>query len=490
MAAAALRSKIRRDLCDVILIESDEIGTVGVGEATIPPIKVFNRFLGIAENDFVRGTQATFKLAIQYVDWRRLGHSYFNPLSGLGFNESGGLGGLPIVYQYLLKLVAEGRDPDLDDVCLCGTAARSNRFGHPENNPNIKYDYAYQFDAALYARFLRAHAERHGVQRVEGKIVDVALRGEDGFIDSVVLESGQRIDGELFIDCSGFRALLSGQALKVPYQDWSHWLPCDRAWAVPCESVHPIVPYTRSTAREAGWQWRIPLQHRLGNGYVFSSKFIDEDKAVDTLLANLDGAPQATPRLLRFTTGCRKESWTRNCVSIGLSSGFLEPLESTSIHLIQASILGLITLFPDRDFGPLLIEEYNRRVASNFEWIRDFIILHYHVTEREDTAFWRYCRHMSIPDGLRLKLETFRKHGHVLMQPGEGFGPRPWMTVMYKQGIVPENYPPFAHAFDGGEMHTRLARTRSSVQQAVARMPTHEDFIARNCAAMPVAAAV
>src|SRR5579871_5055544 len=406
MTAAVLSAGGKPDLCKIVLIESDEIGTVGVGEATVPPIRQFNRLLGIDENDFVRHTQATFKLAIQYVNWRRMGHAYFNPLGALGFSESIGLGGgalgLAPLFQYLLKLAVDGREPDLDAICLCGTAARSNRFGRPQNVDSGKYDYAYQFDAVLYARFLRSYAEARGVERVEGKVVDVALRGEDGFIDAVVLQSGQKIDGELFIDCSGFRGLLIGQALKVPYQDWSHWLPADRAFAVPCESVRPLVPYTRSTAREAGWQWRIPLQHRMGNGYVFSSKFIDEEKAAETLLANLEGRPLAEPRLLKFTTGCRTEAWRKNCVAIGLSSGFLEPLESTSIHLIQQSILKLLQLFPDRNFGPLLIEEYNRRVIGMFDWIRDFIILHYHVTEREDTEFWRYCKYMSVPDRLRL----------------------------------------------------------------------------------------
>jgi len=488
MAAAALRTAVRRDLCRIILVESDEIGTVGVGEATIPPMKRFNRFLGISENDFVRQTQATFKLAIQYVDWTRIGHSYFNPLGGLGFSESAEVqaGSLPQMFKYLLKQAVDGQEPDLDEVCLCGSAALSNRFGHPRNSPEARYDYAYQFDAVLYAKYLRSFAEARGVERVEGKIVDVALRGENGFIDAVVLQSGQRIEGELFLDCSGFRGLLIGQALKVPYEDWSHWLPCDRAWAVPCESVHPLVPYVRATAREAGWQWRIPLQHRLGNGYVFSSKFISEDKAAETLLSHLDGRPLAEPRLLRFTTGRRQLSWVKNCVSVGLSSGFLEPLESTSIHLIQEAVMRLIKFFPDRDFGPLMIQEYNRTMATGYEYIRDFIILHYCATEREDTEFWRYCKYMSVPDRVRLKIEMFRKHGHVLMEPGEGFGARPWMTVLYKQaGIVPESYPPLASTFDEAAMDAEMAKIRSAVRQTVGAMPTHEEYIARNCAAMP-----
>jgi tryptophan halogenase len=485
MAASALRVAVPGNLCRIILIESDEIGTVGVGEATVPPIKRFNRFLGINENDFVRNTQATFKLAIQYVDWTRIGHSYFNPLGGLGFSESAEVqaGALPPMFKYLLKQVVDGHDPNLDEFCLCGSAALSNRFGHPKNCPEARYDYAYQFDAVLYAKYLRSYAEARGVERIEGKIVDVALRAENGFIDAVILESGKHIEGQLFIDCSGFRGLLIGQALKVPYVDWSHWLPCDRAWAVPCESVPPLLPYVRSTAREAGWQWRIPLQHRIGNGYVFSSRFISEDKAAETLLSNLDGAPQGTPRLLKFTTGVRKEAWSKNCIAVGLSSGFIEPLESTSIHLIQEAVMRLVKLFPDRDCGPLVTQEYNRHMLTGYEYIR-----HYHATEREDTEFWRYCKYMSVPDRLRLKMEMFRKHAHVLMNPGEGFGARPWMTVMYKQGIVPESYPPLASAFDDDVMAAELAKVRSGVRQTVGAMPTHEEFIARNCAAMPVTA--
>src|SRR5438132_118404 len=354
MAAAALRVATQHEQCRIILIESEEIGTVGVGESTVPTIKEFNHYLGIDENDFVRNTQGSFKLAIHFVDWRRIGHAYFNPLVTLGLSPlaRGGAIALPPLYRYLVKLAANGRDPDLNEYSLCTMAAQRNRFDRPKDPGDVNYAYAFQFDASLYAKYLRAYAEKRGVERVEGKIVDVQLRAEDGFIDAVVLQSVQRIDGELFIDCSGFRGLLIGQALKVPYEDWTHWLPCDRALAVPCESVGPLTPYTRATAREAGWQWRIPLQHRVGNGYVFSSRFISEEKAAETLLSNLEGRPLAEPRLLKFVTGRRKEAWAKNCVTAGLSTGFIEPLESTSIHLIQASIMDLIKLFPDKDFGP------------------------------------------------------------------------------------------------------------------------------------------
>ncbi|HEX4078267.1 MAG TPA: tryptophan halogenase family protein [Rhizomicrobium sp.] len=489
MSAAALRVATQCKQCRIILVESEEIGIVGVGEATLPTLKKFNRLLGIDENEFIRHTQATFKLAIQFVDWKRIGHSYFNPLGEQLFSSDGGNPGvLPTVYQYLLKLAVEGREPDLGEYALCTAAARNNRFDRPaKDRPGPSYSYAFQFDATLYAKYLREYAEKRGVERVEGKIVDVQLHAGNGFIDGVILQSGQRIEGDLFIDCSGFRALLAAQALKDPYEDWTHWLPCDRAWAVPCESVTPLLPYTRATAREAGWQWRIPLQHRTGNGYVFSSKFVSEEKAAETLLSHLDGRALAEPRLLKFVTGRRQHAWIKNCVTVGLSSGFVEPLESTSLHFIQEGILRLIELFPDRNFGPLLIQEYNSSMANGFDRIRDFIILHYHLTEREDTEFWRYCKYMSIPETLAYKIEIFRKHGHVSIVPGEGFGARPWLTAMYSQGVTPESYRPLIDGPGEQAIRAELEKARLAVRRALERMPQHEEFIAKNCSAMPAA---
>jgi len=490
MTAAALSVATRNEPCKIVLIESDEIGTVGVGESTVPTIQEFNRYLGIDENEFVKNTQSTFKLAVQFVNWRRIGHTYFNPLGGQGFSArmTGAQGVLPAVYQYLLKLAVQGRDPDFDDYALCSAAAQQNRFDRPpEGGSDVNFAYAFQFDAALYAKYLRGYSEKRGVERVEGKVVDVPLRADNGFIEAVVLQSGQRIDGDLFIDCSGFRALLIGQALKVPFEDWTHWLPCDRAFAVPCMRKGPLTSYTRATAREAGWQWRIPLQHRVGNGHVFSSKFISEEKARDTLLSNLESPPLAEPRLLKFAAGHRPQAWAKNCVTVGLSSGFLEPLESTSIHLIQTSIMDLIRLFPDRECSPLVSEWYNKRMARTFEWIRDFVILHFHATEREDTEFWRYCKYMSIPDTLRFKIEMFRKQGRIFVNAGEGFGPRPWLTVMYNQGLMPETFPPLATGQDDSVMRTELAKVRSGIKRTVENMPSHEDFIAKNCKAAPLA---
>ncbi|HEX4079073.1 MAG TPA: tryptophan halogenase family protein [Rhizomicrobium sp.] len=486
MAAARLRIATQHEPCRIVLVESDDIGIVGVGESTLPAMREFNRILGIDDNEFVSKTQGTFKLGIEFVDWTRLGHVYFNPLGAQGFSSDteGSPAQLPVIYQCLLKLAVNSGDPDMDQYALCSAAARQNRFDRRTNMPEAAYTYAYQFDASLYAKCLRAYAEKRGVERIEGRIVDVQLRGEDGFIDAVVLQSGQRVEGDLFIDCSGFRALLIGQALKVPYEDWSHWLPCDRAWAVPCESAGPLTPYTRATAREAGWQWRIPLQHRTGNGYVFSSKFTGEERARELLLSNLDGAPLGEPRLVSFTAGRRKEAWSKNCVAVGLSSGFVEPLESTSIQFIQNYVTLLVRQFPDRDCSPLLSEDFNRRVAAGVDAVRDFIILHFKATEREDTEFWRYCKYMSIPDTLANTMEMFRRYGRFSINHSEGFGARPWLTVMYNQGIIPESYSPLLITLDDSSIHAELARVRSRVDRMVENMPRHEDFIAGNCSAM------
>jgi tryptophan halogenase len=485
MAAAALSSIMRKDHCDIVLVESEEIGTVGVGEATIPLIRTFNALLGIDENDYIRKTQATFKLGIQFVNWTRQGHTYFHP-----FGRYGGDFGPVAFHQHWLKLAAQGATPELDDYTLCAVAARQNRFDRPAGgNDSVfsTYSYAFHFDASLYARYLRAYAEARGVTRIEGKIVDVGVRKTDGFIESVSLASGRRIEGQLFIDCSGFRGLLIEQTLKAGFEDWAHWLPCDRAVAAPCESVPVLTPYTRSTAREAGWQWRIPLQHRIGNGYVYSSRHISDDEAARVLLSNLDGKPRSEPRVLRFTAGRRKSAWVKNCVALGLAGGFLEPLESTSIHLVQTGLARLVTFFPDLDFDPLAIAEYNRRVSHEYERIRDFLILHYCATEREDTPFWAYCKNMSIPDPLKHKMDMFRRHGRLLVEPDELFKETSWLAVLMGQGIHPERYEPLADAFDENAMRQFMGNIRQAVAQAAQRMPNQKDFIARFCAAEPMA---
>ena len=487
ISATVLRLATWRQGCRIVLVESDEIGIVGVGESTLPPITKFNHLVGIDEDEFIRRTQATFKLGIQFENWNRIGDSYFHSFADQLFGpDRSNPNVLSTIHQWLVKLVAEGCEFDLGEYSLCTAAARSNRFERPpKNKPFPSLSYAFQLDASLYAKFLREHAEKRGVERVEGKVVDVQLRAENGFIDAVILESGRRIEGDLFIDCSGFRALLAGRALKDPYEDWTHWLPCDRAWAVPSESVAPRVPYTRAIAREAGWQWRIPLQHRTGNGHVFASKFISEERAREVLLSNLDGRALDEPRLLKFVTGRRKHAWIKNCVTAGLSSGFLEPLESTSIQLIISSIIRLTDFFPDRDFGPLVIEEYNRLMAAEFDRTRDFIIMHYSLTEREDTEFWRYCKTMSIPDTLASRIEMFRRHGRVFLGLGEAFAARQWMIVMRGQGVVPDSYPHLTDLPGEQAIHAELEGTRVAIRQIVERMPPHDDYIARNCSAMP-----
>ncbi|MEJ0086257.1 MAG: tryptophan halogenase family protein [Pseudomonadota bacterium] len=483
MAAATFARFLKNDYCKVRLIESEEIGTVGVGEATIPQINTFNRMLGVDENDFIRRTQATFKLGIEFVDWTRLGHKYIHPFGPYGLNMEG-----VSFHAYWLKLRELEPDTDLGDFSLQVAACRQGKFMRPVdagNSPLSKIAYAFHFDARLYALFLRDYAQQRGVTRTEGKIVDVKRRAADGFIEAVVLESGERVDGDLFIDCSGFRGLLIEQALETGYEDWSHWLPCNSAVAVPCQSGGEFTPYTRSTARKAGWQWRIPLQHRIGNGYVYSSAHIGDDEATSSLLANLDGAPLAAPRILRFVTGRRKKFWVKNCVALGLASGFLEPLESTSIHLVQSALAHLMTLFPDRTFAPAEIDQYNRVLTWEYERIRDFLVLHYNATERDDSPFWNYCRTMSVPDFLQQKLDLFRERGRVFRENEELFTDTSWFAVMVGQNVQPRSYDPLVDVLTEDELRKRLSHIKATIGKSVDTMPTHREFIARNCAAAP-----
>ena len=485
MTAAALSDAVGPG-CAITLIESEAIGTVGVGEATIPPIRHFNRRLGIDEATFVRETQGSFKLGIEFVDWGRQGHSYFHPFGQYGaeFDQ------VPF-YHHWMRESLEGRvDGPIDDFSMCWAMARAGKFSHPSPDRRLiqsTFDYAYHFDAGLYAAFLRKFAEARGVTRLEGRVVDVKLRGEDGFIDHVTLENGAQVAGEFFIDCSGFRGLLIEEALAAGYDNWQHWLPCDRAVAVPCQKGE-FTPYTRSTAKAAGWQWRIPLQHRTGNGYVHCSEFISEDEASAELLATLDGEPLADPRTLRFVTGKRREFWKRNCVAIGLSAGFMEPLESTSLHLIQYGILRLIALLPDAAMSPLLAREYNAQTAQEYERIRDFLILHYKASERDDSALWRYTAAMPIPDSLQYKIDHFREHGMLVSDERELFANPSWIAVYLGQGITPTRAPALAAMRSQVPVADRLAAIRSAMDEAVAAMPTHAEFIARHCPAPPIAA--
>jgi tryptophan 7-halogenase len=485
MTAAALAQLLKNRYCAVRLIESEDIGTVGVGEATIPQINIYNRMLGLDENDFVRKTQATFKLGIQFKDWTRIGHAYMHPFGPFGLDMEG-----VSFHAYWLRMQQHGKPSDLEAYSLQAMAARHGRFMRPlnaGNSPLSKIAYAFHFDASLYALYLRNYAEQRGVTRTEGKVVDVKLHGESGFIETVVLETGERIAGDLFIDCSGFRGLLIEQTLKSGYEDWTHWLPCDRAVAVPCAHPWPaqsgLTPFTRSTARAAGWQWRIPLQHRIGNGYVYCSKYLSDDEAAATLVANLEGERLAEPRLLRFVTGRRRRFWNKNCVAIGLAAGFMEPLESTSIHLIQSGIAKLLTLFPDRGFDPAEIEQYNRTTLWEFERIRDFLVLHYHATERADSPFWNYCRTMEIPEFLARKIELFQCHGRIFRESEELFNDTSWFAVLIGQNTRPRGYDPLADVMEEEEVHQRLEHIRAVIRNSVDVMPPHHEFIRDNCPA-------
>jgi tryptophan halogenase len=379
--------------------------------------------------------------------------------------------------------MGERSEQDIFQTSLPVVAARQGKFALPAQDDSVlsTFGYAYQFDATLYAPYLRRHAEARGVVRTEGKIVDVSLRSDNGFVESVTLENGEKITGDLFIDCSGFRGLLIEQALKTGYNDWTHWLPCDRAVAAPCEAAGMSLAYTRCTGREAGWQWRIPLQHRVGNGYVYSSKYISDEDAAASLTENLEGKLLAEPRFLRFVTGLRKQSWNKNVVAIGLSSGFLEPLESSSIYLIQQAITTLLDLFPTRDFDKADIDEFNRIISLEYERVRDFIVLHYHATERDDTPFWNYMRTMAIPDSLQYKMDVFRDRGHVVKYKQGMFLETSWHAVYLGQRVVPRRYDPLVDALDTENVRRYVDEVHSLVHRGVEVMPTHEAFLANHC---------
>jgi tryptophan halogenase len=476
MAAAALARSVGRQV-RVRLVESSSIGTVGVGEATIPAIRDFNRMLGLDEADFLAFTQGTYKLGIEFQGWRREGHRYFHP-----FGVYGGSLDASYTHQYWLRLHQMGEGGELADYSLCTVMAGLGRYMAPVTDRRSILSVvgsAYHFDAALYAQYLRRYAERLGVVRLDRNIVDVVLRGEDGFVDAVIAEGGERLTADFFIDCTGFAGLLIEKALKAGYEEWGHWLPCNRAWAVPSAGDGRITPFTRSTARDAGWQWRIPLRHRVGNGYVFSSHHLDEAAARQTLLANLDGAALAEPKLLRFTTGRRRRAWVKNCLSLGLASGFLEPLESTSIHLIQTGITRLLDFFPGAVVDPAEVDEYNALSQAEYEAVRDFLILHYHATERAGSSFWDHCRTMNIPDSLYDRIELFRRRGRISSRGRSLFSDTSWLAVMLGQGIEPQDYDPLVDLHPLEAVRERMATMRSRIRQAAESMPTHEAFLAR-----------
>jgi len=481
MTAASLARFLKAQGRRIELIESEDIGTVGVGEATIPPIIDFIRALDIDENDLVRQTKATFKLGIAFKDWTRIGHTYFHPFGQTGFEMEG----VPFS-AYWLRALRAGHASRLEDYSLMATAAARGKFMRPVRAPATPLEgitYALHFDASLFARYLRAYAEARGVARTEGKVADVALRGEDGFIEAVKLENGRRIEADLFIDCSGFRGLLIEQALHTGYDDWSAWLPCNRAQAAPSERAGAPASSTLATAREAGWTWRIPLQHRVGNGYVYCSDFVSDERAAETLLADLEGKALASPLQLKFTTGRRKKFWNKNCVAMGLASGFLEPLESTSIHLIQRGVALLLQLFPDRTFERADIDRYNKIIAFEYERIRDFLLLHYATTERDDGELWRHCRSIPFPDSLTEKLELFRSYGRIMREETELFPIQSWLYLYVGNAIYPRRYDPMADTLDFDKVRANLDNLRDVVARCADAMPAHQDFIDKNCAA-------
>lgn len=485
MAAAALR-RFAPPPTRIRLVESDRIGTVGVGEATIPQIRLFNAGLGIDEDEFVRETQGSFKLGIEFVGWSSAERSrYIHAFGTIGR----GLGLVPF-HHYWLRHAQDGGGSGYWDYSPTALAAARNAFARDLGRPELPSGvaWAFHFDAGLYAAYLRRHAEARGVERTEGEVAHVARDGATGLIEAVTLHGGERIEGDFFVDCTGFRGLLIEEALESGYDDWSHLLACDRALAVPSANAGPLTPYTRATAREAGWQWRIPLQHRTGNGLVYSSAHLSDERAAEILLANLDGAPLAEPKPLRFVAGRRRRAWVGNCVALGLAAGFLEPLESTSIHLIQSGIARLLELFPTDPISPADVDEYNAQTEREWTAIRDFLVLHYHANDRPE-PFWADRRALEIPDTLRHRMELFRQSGRVTTREDDLFKEPAWVQVLLGQGVVPQGRHPLADALPADQLDQFLSLARGHAAQVANRMPAHQAYIAAHCAAPRKAAA-
>jgi tryptophan halogenase len=479
MTAAALSRLLKPHEVSLTLVESDEIGIIGVGEATIPDMLQFNLFLGIAEAELMRATQATFKLGIEFVNWTGDGSSYFHPFGFHGID----IDGLDF-HQYWLRCRASGLAHSIGDYCLTEIVAKKNKFGFPDTRvagaPASYLRYAYHFDAALYAGFLRRYAEARGVKRVEGKVAEVVRAPESGDLASVRLASGQTVTGQFFFDCTGFRSLLMN-ALEVPWVDWRHWLPCDGALAVACEHDGPLRPYTRSTAKPAGWQWNIPTQHRTGNGHIFCSEFMSEDEATSILIDGLEGEMKGTPRLIKFGTGHRRSFWEKNCVAIGLSSGFLEPLESTSLYLIRQGISRFIALFPDASLPSIMRDEYNRWMQKDFEQVRDLLVFHYFANGR-DEPFWRHCRNMVIPESLRRRVALFAEGGRFLRNEGELFPNASWVAVMLGQNVIPRSVDPVVNGMPVAEIEPKLELLRRAMNDFASTLPSHDQALRKYCA--------
>lgn len=475
MTAAGL-SKSLGPVLDITLVESDVIGTVGVGEAVIPLIKSFHALLELDEAEFMKAVNGTFKLGIEFENWGQLGDSYFHP-----FGPTGVEAWAAQFHHYWLKARRQGQENDaLRRFSLEASMASAGKFTLA-SDPQPQF--AYHFDASLYARLLRRLSEDNGVRRVEGKVVDVDVHPDSGHIQSVQMESGETIEGDLFIDCSGFRGLLIQQVLETPWEDWSHWLRNDRAVAVQTESVGAPAPYTRCTARPSGWQWKIPLQNRVGNGLVYCSQYLSDDDARKSLLDNLEGDPITEPRLIRFRTGRRANQWVKNCVAVGLSSGFLEPLESTSIHLIQNSVLRLVRMFPADGIDQTEVQQFNNETTTEIEQIRDFIILHYKVTQRGDSPYWIDCRDMEVPEHLAHKIALFESNARAVRENNEMFRERSWAAVMLGQGIEPTGYHPFVDNLSDPQLQGLMQQVKTNVARIVAASPSHQEFLRGYCAA-------
>ncbi|QBF84238.1 tryptophan 7-halogenase [Shewanella maritima] len=471
MTAAAITKLMGKNL-DVVLVESDQIGTVGVGEATIPTLHLFHRLLGLKEQDVMAATNATFKLGINFENWRDVGKDYLHSFGFLG--KDCWACGFAHFWNKGQKL---GIVKPIGDYCTEHLAARNGRFAVL---PNQDQNHAYHMDATLYAQFLRKMAESLGLKRIEGKIAQV-LQHDNGNIKALALENGEMVEGDLFIDCTGFRALLIEQTLNTGFEDWSHYLPCDSAIAVQTRSVGEPVAYTRSIAHQSGWQWRIPLQTRTGNGLVYCSKFLSDADATELLMSNIEGEPLNQPRVIKFKTGTRRKHWNKNCVAIGLSSGFLEPLESTSIHLIQRSIIRLLQQFPSTGINESDINEFNQQTLLEMDYVRDFIILHYKVTERKDSRFWRHCKNMEIPQSLAHRIELFKDSGKVYKQDSDLFGVSSWVQVMLGQGLTPNSYHPIVDMMEDEELNAFLENIRGNVKRKVDALPAHFDFVKHYC---------
>ena len=476
MSAALLR-RVLGETVDIELVESEQIGIVGVGEATIPPIQHVNAVLGLDEAEFLRETKSTIKLAIRFENWRVPGEQYYHTFGAPGRSQA-----FCHFHHFWTRAEQAGHHSDLWEYDLNYLCCEAGKFAKLQvSDPMWELQYAYHFDASLYGAFLRRYSEQRGVKRTEGLIEEVNINGESGHVESLVLQSGQVIEGDFFIDCSGIRGLLIQQKLGTGYEDWSHWLPCDRAMAVPTERFEKTLPFTRAIAHSAGWQWRIPLQHRNGNGLVYSSNHYSDDEAADILMNNLESEPLDEPKIIRYRTGRARKQWNRNVVSVGLSSGFLEPLESTSIYLIQSAVVRLLHLFPHAGVTPDLVDEYNRQSQVEYEQIRDFIILHYYLNERDDSRFWRDARNMDVPERLTQKIELFRSNGSLFRDQIDIFLEPSWLQVMLGQGVVPRDYHPIANSLSDAQLQEKLKNTLKLKKDPLPKMPEHDRWLEMVC---------